>query len=114
MVGAAPRQVTTTGDPTVPGQYYTAVVAAATRTKDGVQLLVVNRSLDQALPITVDPAGGPAVRSARQTTVTDDDITAYNDDRAQPVRPTTTVLRKGRKVEAQLPPHSANLIELRY
>ncbi|MFI5694127.1 hypothetical protein ACIA58_19930 [Kribbella sp. NPDC051586] len=114
MIGAAPRNVTMTGNPTAPDQHYTAVVAAATRTKEGVQLLVVNRSLDQAMPITVDPAGGPAVRSARQTTVTDDDITAYNNDQAQPVQPATTTLRKGPKVEAELPPHSANLIELMY
>lgn len=60
------------------------------------------------------PAGGPAVRSARQTTVTHDDITAYNNDQAQPVQPTTKPLAKGQKVEAELPPHSASLIELRY
>ncbi|MGZ0153076.1 hypothetical protein ACXJJ3_38865 [Kribbella sp. WER1] len=114
MIGAAPRKVTMTGNPTVPGQHYAAVVAAATRTRTGVQLLVVNRSLDQAMPITVDPAGGPAVKSARQTTVTNDDITAYNTDQAQPVQRTTKMLAKGQKVQAELPPHSANLIELTY
>jgi hypothetical protein len=114
MIGAAPRKVTTTDNPVLSGQNYTAVVAAATRTKDGVQLLLVNRSLDKTLPITVDPAGGPAVKSAWQTTVTDADITAYNNDVAQPVQPTTKTLRKGQKVEAELPPHSANLIELKY
>jgi alpha-N-arabinofuranosidase len=114
MIGAAPRKVTARNNPVLPGQNYSAVVAAATRTRDGVQLLVVNRSLDQAMPITVDPAGGPAVKSARQTTVTDDDIAAYNNDQVQPVEPTTKTLAKGQKVNAELPPHSASLIELRY
>ncbi|WP_344187634.1 hypothetical protein [Kribbella karoonensis] len=114
MIGAAPRKVSTVDNPTIPGQHYTAVVAAATRTSSGVQLLVVNRSLDQAMPITVDPADGPAVRSAMQTTVTDADITAYNNDQAQPVQRSMTTLAPGRKVRAELPPHSANLIELRY
>ncbi|MFG1625264.1 hypothetical protein [Kribbella sp. NPDC049227] len=115
MIGAAPRKVTMTGNPVPAGQDYSAVVAAATRTNDGVQLLVVNRSLDQAVPITVDPGGGQAVKSASRTTVTDDDITAYNNDVMQPVQRTTTPLRAtGRKVDAELPPHSANLIELRY
>ncbi|TWD82556.1 hypothetical protein FB561_3689 [Kribbella amoyensis] len=112
MIGAAPRQVTVAGNPVVAGQNYTAIVAAATRTKHGLQLLVVNRSLDQALPITVDPAGGPAVKSARQTTVTDDDITAYNNDQAQPVQPATKTLANDPKVDAELPPHSVSLIEL--
>jgi alpha-L-arabinofuranosidase len=75
---------------------------------------VVNRSLDKTMPITVDPVGGPAVRSARQTTLTNDDITAYNNDQAQPVQRTTKTLAKGQKVQADLPPHSANLIELQY
>jgi alpha-N-arabinofuranosidase len=114
MIGAAPRQVTTTGNPVLPSQNYTAVVAAATRAHGGLQLLVVNRSLDTSMPITVDPAGGPAVKSARQTTVTNDDITAYNNDQAQPVQRTTKVLPKGQKVQADLPPHSVNLIELQY
>lgn len=114
MIGSAPRKVTTRNNPVLPGQNYTAVVVAATRTRGGVQLLVVNRSLDTAMPITVEPDGGPAVRSARQTTVTDDDITAYNNDQAQPVQRTTTTLRRGHTVDAELPPHSANLIELRY
>jgi alpha-L-arabinofuranosidase len=74
----------------------------------------VNRSLDKAMPITVDPTGGPAVKSARQSTVTDDDITAYNNDQAQPVERTAKSLGKGPKVDAELPPHSVNLIELRY
>ncbi|HEY3563200.1 MAG TPA: hypothetical protein VGL05_37295 [Kribbella sp.] len=113
MIGAVPRNVTTTGNPTVPGQHYTAVVAAATRANGGVQLLVVNRSLDKAMPIMVDPAG-PAVRSAVQTTVTDDDITAYNNDQVQPVQRTTKTLAGGQKVQAELPPHSANLITLNY
>lgn len=112
MIGSAPRQVTVTGNPVLPGQNYSAVVAAATRTKDGAQLLVVNRSLDKSMPITVD-AG--AARSARQTTVTDEDITAYNNDQAQPVQPTTKPLAaKARTVEAELPPHSASLIALTY
>ncbi|MGW7680983.1 hypothetical protein ACWGID_09615 [Kribbella sp. NPDC054772] len=114
MIGAAPRKVTTSGNPTLPGGNYTAVVAAATRTSRGVQLLVVNRSLDKTVPITVDPAGGPAAKSALQTTVTDDDITAYNNDQAQPVQRTTKTVGKGPKVDAELPPHSVNLIELRY
>ncbi|MET9268147.1 hypothetical protein [Kribbella sp. NPDC003557] len=112
MIGAAPRKVTVTGNPVLAGQNYTAVVAAATRTKEGARLLVVNRSLDKTVPITVD-AG--AARSARQTTVTDEDITAYNNDQAQPVQPTTrTLAPKGRTVDAELPPHSASLIELTY
>jgi alpha-L-arabinofuranosidase len=115
MIGAAPRNVTMTGNPVLPGQDYSAVVAAATRTDDGVQLLVVNRSLDKAVAITVDPAGGPTVTSARQTMVTDDDITAYNNDMVQPVQRVTKALgAKGQRVDAELPPHSASLIELSF
>lgn len=111
MVGGAPRSTSLAGNPDT-AQHYPALVAAATCTAGTVRVLVVNRDRTSDVPVVVNPPRA-GVSQLRLTTVTADEINAYNTQTATPVqRTTTTTPVNGRSVSTVLPAHSTDLIEV--
>ncbi|WP_308467218.1 alpha-L-arabinofuranosidase C-terminal domain-containing protein [Rathayibacter soli] len=86
-----------------------AVDAAATVSDDGVRVFIVNRSVDEAVTITIDVAALAAGNQLSAVGVWDDDRHARN-TLQQPnrveVRTNTSVKREGRTVTLELPPVS--------